>query len=145
MKVRQKKCSFFFFLVSKGNHVTVNGNITHGISPVLLLLRLPLIPPQLAGKVPEHGIALRQDPAVELDDGDRGGGVHLGDAGRFVLGVFVEAVARVVVGDAGVFPHEPDDLAAAAGLEVEVVDCGDAADGFVGGGFGATALGGGHF
>ena len=130
--------------MSKG-HVTVNGNITHGISPVLLLLRFPIIPTQLPGEMPENGIALRQDPPVQLDDGDRGRGIHLGDAGRFVFRVLFEAVARVVVGDAGVFPHEPDDLTAASGLEVEVMDCRHASDGFVGGRFGATTLGGRHF
>ena len=130
--------------MSRG-HVTVNSDITHGVSPVLRLLRLPVIPTQLPGEMAEDGIALRQDPPVQLDDGDGGRRVHPGDAGRLVFGVFFEAVARVVVGDAGVFPQETDDLTAASGLEVEVVDRWHASDGFVAGRFGATTLGGRHF
>ena len=133
------------FPLSKGvkGHVTVSGNITHGISPVLRLLRLPVIPTQLAGEMPENGIALRQDPPVQLDDGDGGRRIHLRDAGRLVFGVFF--VARVVVGNAGVFPHETDDLTAASGLEVEVVNRWHASDGLVAGRFDATTLGGRHF
>lgn len=138
-----KKVSLLSKVVKRSH--TVNDNITHGISPVLLFLRLPLIPTQLSGEMPENGIALRQDPPVQLDDGDSGHWIHLGDASRFVFGVFFEAVARVIVGDAGIFPHETDDLTAASGLEVEVMNIWHASDGFIGGRLCATTLGGGHF
>ena len=123
---------------------TIDGNVTYGISPILLLLRLPVIPTQLSGEVPENGVALGQDPPVQLEDGDGGHWVHLGNASRLVLWVFFEAVARVVVGDAGIFPHETDNLTAASGLEVEVMNRWHASDGFVAGRFCATTLGGRH-
>ena len=134
-----------FSLVKEPRSHTVNDNITHGISPVLLLLRLPIITPQLSRKIPENGIALRQDPPVQFDDGDVGRRVHLRDARLFVLWVLFEAVARIIVGDAGIFPHETNDLPPASGLEIEVMDVWDASDGFVGGRLCATALGDRHF
>ena len=124
---------------------TVNDNITHSISPVLLLLVLPIITPQLSSEMPKDGIALRQDPPVQFNDGDVGRRVHLRDASLLILWVLFEAIARVVVGDAGIFPYETNDLPATSGLEIEVMDVWDASDGFVGGRLCATTLGGRHF
>ena len=95
--------------------------------------------------MPENGIALRQDPAVQLNDGDVGRRVHLRDASLLVLWVLFKAIARVVVGDAGIFPHETNNLPAASGLEIEVMDVWDASDGFVAGRLCAMTLGGRHF
>lgn len=135
--------NFSFVKVSRS--YTISSNITYAISPVLLLLRLPVITTQLSGEMPENGIALRQDPPVQLDDGDGGRWVHLGNASRLVLWVFFEAVARVIVGDAGIFPHETDNLTAASGLKVEVMNSWHASDGFIAGGFDAATFGGRHF
>ena len=41
---------------------------------------------------------------------------------QHILRVLFEAIADIFVGDACVFPEETDDLAAAAGLEIEVVE-----------------------
>ncbi len=41
-------------------------------------------------------------------------------------------------------PHQPHDLPSSARLEVEIVDCGDAADFVVGGAWGAEFLRAGH-
>ena len=70
----------------------------------------------------QHRVRLHQDPPVQLDDGDRGVGVHLLDRGLLVRRVLVETVADIVEGDAGVDPEQTDDLAAPARGEVEVVD-----------------------
>lgn len=136
--VREKQ-----FLVKDLSH-TVDDNIAHGISPILFLLSLSIVAAQLSGEMPQNGITLRQDPPIEINDGDVGGRVHLRDASLLVVRIFFEAVARVVVGNAGIFPHKANDLASAAGFEVEVVDVGDAADGFVPDGFSAAALRGRH-
>lgn len=124
---------------------TVDDDIAHSISPVLFFFGLPIIVPQLSSKMPEDGIALRQDSPIQLNDGDFGRRVHLHNASLLVIRVFFKAVARVIVGDAGIFPHEANNLAPASGLKIEVMDSWDAADGFVTGGFGAAALGGRHF
>jgi len=83
-------------------YLTVGCQIAHRVRPVLLLLTLPIIRTQLTRKASEHSVRLRQDLATELDDWDRGVGVQLLDRRLFVLGVFVEAVADVFVGYAGV-------------------------------------------
>lgn len=59
--------------------------------------------------MPEDGIALRQDLAVELHDWDVGGGVQMGDFALFVFWVFVEGVAHVGVRYGGIFPEEAND------------------------------------
>lgn len=68
----------------------------------------------------EHGIALRQDLAVELDDGDFGEGVQGGDLALLVFGVFIERVAHVRVGYFGIFPEEADDSVGGRSRSVEV-------------------------
>lgn len=123
---------------------TVDGDVTHGVCPILFLLRRPVIFAQLSCKMPQYRVALRQDLAVDFDNGHVGGWVFLRDGGFLVVWVFLETVADVCVGNAGVLPQQADDLAAAAGSKVQVVDCGDAADGFVGGTGGAILLGGRH-
>lgn len=95
--------------------------------------------------MPQNRIALRQDSPIQLNDGDICRRVQLRDASLFVVRVFFKAVARVIIRDAGIFPHETNDLPAASGLEVEIMQNWDAADGFIGGAFGAAALGGRHF
>lgn len=69
----------------------------------------------------EHGIALRQDLAVELDDGNVGGGVQMGDFALFVFGVFLEGVAHVGVGYFGIFPEEADDSVEKKSRSVKVL------------------------
>lgn len=123
---------------------TVDGDITHGVGPILFFLRRPVIFAQLSCEMPQHRIALRQDLAVDFNNGHVGGRVFLRDDGLFVFWVFLESVADVCVGNAGVLPHQADDLATAAGCKVQVVDGGDAADGFVGGTGGAILLCGRH-
>ena len=81
---------------------TVAGDITHRIRPVLLVFRLPFILAQLTGEMAQDGIALRQDLAVQLDDGDVACRVEFGNFGLFYFGELVEAVADVFVGYAGV-------------------------------------------
>ena len=93
---------------------------------------------------PKIRTALRQDPPIQLNHRDIGRRVHLRDASLLVAGVFLKAVACVIIGDAGIFPHEANDLTAATGFEIKVVDIGNAAYGFVAHGFGAAALGGRH-
>ncbi len=92
----------------------------------------------------EDRVRLRQGLAVEFDDGDVSGGVKAvggGHEGGFdLLWEFVEGVADVGEGYAGVEEEEAQDLASAFGQEVEVVDLGDAAD-FVVGGAGLADLG----
>ena len=95
--------------------------------------------------MPQDGIALCQNSPIQLNDGDVGRRVHLHDASLLVVRVFFKAVARVIVGDAGIFPHETNNLPATSGVEVEVVDGRDAADGFVADAFGAATLGARHF
>lgn len=124
---------------------TIRSNIAHGIGPVLVLLVRALVFPQLPGEMPDDGVRLRQDAAVELHDGYGVEGVHLLELGLFEARVLVKAVAHVGVGDTGVLPEKADDLTAALAGEVEVVDGRDAADGFVGGARGAVLLGGDHF
>ena len=127
------------------NKRTINRQITHRIRPILLLLALPLIFPQQPRKMPQHRIALHEDASIKLHDGDSGVGVHLGDLGAFVFRVFGVVVPHVVEGDPRVDPEEPHHLASSPRHEVEVVHRGYAADGFVGRGFLADAVGGGHF
>ena len=94
--------------------------------------------------MPQYCIALRQDPSIQFNHRDIGRRVHLRDASLLVAGVFLKAVACVIIGDAGIFPHEANDLTAATGFEIKVVDIGNAAYGFVAHGFGAAALCGRH-
>ena len=91
--------------------------------------------------MPEHGIALGQNPPVQLDDGDLGRRVHGGDASVLVVRVLLERIAGVIVCDAGIFPHQTDDLSTASGLEIEIMDVGDASNGFVVGRLSPTTLG----
>lgn len=81
------------------DRLTVDSDVAHGVSPVLLLVRLAIIGAQLACEAAEDGIALRQDLAVQLDDWDGGERIQLRDLCAFVRGVLVEAVACVVVAD----------------------------------------------
>ncbi len=124
--------------------LTVDDDIAHRISPILLLLSLPIISPQLSSEMPQNGIALCQNSPIQLNDGNVGRRVHRRDASLLVVRVFFKAVARVIVGDAGIFPHQTNDLPATSGLEVEVVDNWDATYSFVANTFGAAALGGRH-
>ena len=94
--------------------------------------------------MPQNRITLRQHPAPEFHNGDIPQRIQIRDLTLLEVRVLLERVADVVVGDAGVFAQQPDDLAAALAGEVEVVDCGHAADGGVGGAGGAAAGGGGH-
>lgn len=133
--------------VEEGNdeqRTPVSSEIAHGVGPVLLLLRLAVIGTELARKATEHGVGLREDFALELDDGDRGVGVQLANRGLFVLGVFIEGVADVFVGYTGVLPEQPHDLSSASRLEVEVVDRWHASDLLVCSTCGTDFLGGGH-
>ena len=82
--------------------LTVDSDITHGIGPVFLLLCLAFVCAELAGKVSDHGIALRQNLTVEFDDGDCSEGVELCDLGLFVFWVLVKVVADVLVSDASI-------------------------------------------
>lgn len=124
---------------------TVDDDIAHSISPIPLLLGLPVIASQLSSEMPQDGIALRQNSPIQLNDGDVGCRVHLRDASLFVVRVFFKGVARVIIGDAGIFPHETNDLAPASGLKIEVVDSWDAPNSSVADAFGAAALGVRHF
>lgn len=81
----------------------------------------------------QDSITLGQNPPIELDDGYSACGVHLRDASLLVLGVFFERVSCIIVGHAGVLPEQTDDLAAATGLEVEVVDTVESEIGWLGG------------
>ena len=127
----------------KGN-LTVNNNITHGIGPIPLLLRPPIILPQQSGKVSRDGMTLRQDPTIEFDDGDFPHRVQLRDLRPLGLRPLFERVPHIFVRDAGIFPQKTNHLAASARLHVEIVNCGQAADGVVGGGGRADFLGGRH-
>lgn len=91
-----------------GRH-TIGDDIADHIHEILLLLVRAIILAQQPREMSEDGIALRQDLAVELDDGDIGGGVQRGDFALLVFGVFVEGVAHVGVGYFGIFPEEADD------------------------------------
>ena len=93
----------------------------------------------------QNRVALCQDLAIELDDGDIGCRVHLCNTSFLVLGVFLKAVPGVVVGYSGIFPKQANDLAAAAGLEVEVVDVRNSSDGFIASRFGETSCRRRHF
>ena len=94
--------------------------------------------------MPQDSIALGQDSPIQLNNGNVGGGVHLRNASTLVVRVFFERIPRVIIGYACVFPQEADNLAAASGLKVEIMDIWDASDGFVAGGFGAATLGSRH-
>lgn len=124
--------------------LTVGPDITNHIGQILLLLGLAVILSQLACEVTQDGVALRQNLSIELDDREGRRRVLLSDDSLLVLGVFVKAITDVGVGDAGVFPHETDDLATATGGKVQVMDCGLAANGLVCGTGSAVGLGGRH-
>ena len=94
--------------------------------------------------MPQDSIALGQDSPIQFNDGDIGGGVHLHNASLFIVGVFFKRVPGVIVGYVGIFPQEANDLAAASGLKVEIMDIWDAPNGFVASGLGAAALGSRH-
>ena len=117
---------------NRGGLHTVDSDIAHGISPVFLILRLSVILAQLPGKMPQDSVALRQDLAVQFDHGDRGRGVHLLDPRLLVLRVFLEAIADIFVGDAGVFPKQAHDLAAAPGGKIKIMNHGNTPYGFIG-------------
>jgi len=82
--------------------VTVQGSVTDGVRPILLLLSLALILPKLARPVPQDGVALGEDAAVELDDGNRAERVVIEELRSFPFWIFLEAVTDVFVGDAGI-------------------------------------------
>ena len=94
--------------------------------------------------MPQDSIALGQNSPVQFNDGDIGGGVHLRNASLFIVRVFFKRVPSVIVGYAGLFPQEANNLAAASRLKVEIMDIWDASDGFVASGLGAAALGSRH-
>lgn len=52
--------------------------------------------------MPQDGVALREDAAAELDDGDRAERVVVEELGPLPLWVFLKRVAHVLVRDAGV-------------------------------------------
>ena len=124
---------------------TIEDNVAHSISPIFLLLGISFVAPQLSSEMPQYGIALGQDSPIQLNNGDVGRRVHLCDASILVVRVFVEAVTCVIIGDAGIFPHETNNLAAASGQEIEVMNVGTAANGFVADAYGAVVLGCRHF
>ncbi len=111
---------------------TINCNITYGVRPVFLILRLTVIFPQLPRKMPQDGIALGQGLPVQLDDWDSGIGVHFLNLALLVLGIFLKGVPDVFICDTSVFPHETYDLSAAAGGKVEIMHGGHSPNGFVG-------------
>ena len=123
---------------------TVNANIAHSISPIYLILSLPLVFPQLPRKVPEDGVTLGQNPPIEFNHGNTAYRVHFCNAAFLVLGVFFEAIADVVVGYAGIFPEKTDDLSSAARLVVKVVHCRHTTDDMIRIGLGEASLRGRH-
>lgn len=90
--------------------LTVNDNITHSISPILLLLGLPIILAQLPREVPQYSVALGKDPSIQLQHGDIACRIHLRDLGFLVFWIFLKGVADILVGNTRVFPHESQDL-----------------------------------
>ncbi len=106
------------------NKHTINDDIANHIHEILLLFVRAVVLSQQPREVSEDGVALRQDLAVELDDGDFGGGVQRGDFALFVFWVFVEGVAHVGVRYGGIFPEEANDSVGKRRRSVEVLSSG---------------------
>ena len=122
--------------------------VAHAVDPEHLVLGVAVVGvAEDAAEVADDGVGFGHDLPVELDDGDVACWVEAAlvfEGGLDLGGEFVEAVPYVGVGDAGVDEEEPDYLSAAFAEEVEVVDCGHAADFLVGGTGFADLSGGGH-
>ena len=105
-------------LAGPGVH-TINNNITNDISEILLVFGVSVIFSQQPREVPQHRIALDEDLAIKIHNGDLARWIQLGDRGVLVFREFLEAVADVVVGNPGVFPKETDDLTSATACKVK--------------------------
>ncbi len=82
--------------------LTVQCSVTDGVRPILLLLGLALVLPKLSRPVPQDGVALGEDAAVELDDGNRAERVVVEELRSLPFGVLLEGVADVFICDAGI-------------------------------------------
>ena len=102
--------------------------------------------------MPQHGVTLSEDLAVELDHRYVAGGIHLEDLFLLVLWPFIEGETLyrvswsvvvsdserfelltydVFVGNACIFPEQPNRLTSPFRSKIEIVYDWDAADGFV--------------
>jgi hypothetical protein len=100
--------------------LTVDGNIAKAINPELLFLRLSVVLPQQVGKMSHNRITLSQNFSVQLNDRQVASRIQpsINKLGLFEAWEFLVAVADIMIGDAGVFEEETDNLATATGEEV---------------------------
>lgn len=110
---------------------TIDGNIADGVGPIPSLFRLSVICIELVGKVSQHCVALRQDPAVYFDHWNVPRRIHFGYLVALRFRPLGEGIAHVLVSDAGIFPEQTHNLTAPSAHKVEVIERRHTADCFV--------------